>query len=240
MYLTQSKYGFLTTYEQTIFLKQDKHPTRKGRWVLWHSPVILHDTQSRRVPGPSGRGQDLSNPALYRQRVSLRECFLFLIDLACGEKTAMNTMKLNTWVVGQDFKFDQHDYVSDESPSSSSEEDSSKPYSAQRGDISTSRASTHKQAQESASMADLESLTSRVILGDKPQLHSELPWHRGGDVMVYFSDSQQRWYYKDSRGTRVYVDLHEEERSDGPSRAYFIQGGYRYRVRRDRGKQRAR
>ncbi|KAL2001236.1 hypothetical protein VTN02DRAFT_2079 [Thermoascus thermophilus] len=158
VYLTQSKYGFLTTYEQTIFLKQDKHPTRKGRWVLWHSPVILHDTQSRRVPGPSGRGQDLSNPALYRQRVSLRECFLYFIDLACGEKTAMNTMKLNTWVVGQDFKFDQHDYVSDESPSSSSEEDSSKPYSAQRGDISTSRASTHKQAQESASMADLESL----------------------------------------------------------------------------------
>ena len=43
------KYGFFTTYEETIFLKQEKHPTKKGKWVLWHSPVILHSTRSRQV-----------------------------------------------------------------------------------------------------------------------------------------------------------------------------------------------
>lgn len=37
---TGMKYGFLTTYEQTIFLKQEQLPS--GTWALFYGDVIPH------------------------------------------------------------------------------------------------------------------------------------------------------------------------------------------------------
>ncbi|KAL1998285.1 hypothetical protein VTN02DRAFT_6463 [Thermoascus thermophilus] len=71
MYLAKVKYAFLTTYDQTIFLKQEPHPTKQSQWALWHSNVISHTTASEEVD-PKAKFD------AYRNRVSLRECFLFL------------------------------------------------------------------------------------------------------------------------------------------------------------------
>jgi hypothetical protein len=48
MYLAKVKYGFLTTYDQTMFFKQGPDPrqNKKGNWVLHHSNVIRHNTES--------------------------------------------------------------------------------------------------------------------------------------------------------------------------------------------------
>ncbi|KAJ5348216.1 uncharacterized protein N7506_001469 [Penicillium brevicompactum] len=73
------EYGFLTTYEQTIFLKREMHAKNsdalKHNLVLWHSPVIYHNTSSQI---PEGATIYLD----YRKKVSLRECFLYLVSLA--------------------------------------------------------------------------------------------------------------------------------------------------------------
>lgn len=62
------------------------------------------------------RGEDLSNLALYRSKVPVRECFLYLVQLACVECSADNSVKANSWVVAQDFKFDEEATSSDGSP----------------------------------------------------------------------------------------------------------------------------
>ena len=61
------KYGFWTTYEQTVFLKQEES---QGRWFLRVSDVIKYNTKSDLKRGAD---DNLTN------RVSLRECMLFLI-----------------------------------------------------------------------------------------------------------------------------------------------------------------
>ncbi|KAL8900638.1 MAG: hypothetical protein Q9207_005597 [Kuettlingeria erythrocarpa] len=78
------KYGFLTTYTDTVFFKQESYTFteemaslnnfRKGETitVLYYSNAISHETAST----PCG---DQSNPFHYTNRVSVRECFLFLM-----------------------------------------------------------------------------------------------------------------------------------------------------------------
>ncbi|KAL8848577.1 MAG: hypothetical protein Q9221_006410 [Calogaya cf. arnoldii] len=77
------KYGFLTTYEKTIFFKQEimesnnelascnQISTRTN--ILWYSNPIHHDVDS---------ADDSRNPQTYQGRVSLRECMLYLMRLA--------------------------------------------------------------------------------------------------------------------------------------------------------------
>ncbi|GFF80527.1 Uncharacterized protein T310_9776 [Aspergillus lentulus] len=158
------------------------------------------------------RGEDLSNLALYRSKVP-------------------------------DFKFDEEATSSDGSPVAHLKMmiliAKCHTGAGERAHIPV-KLHLLRQPQISASIADLESLAGRMTLQDRPSSHRELPWNRDGDITVYFSDSQHRWYYEDRRGGRVYIQLYEEEHSDGECRAYFIQGAYRHRVRQDRGKQRAR
>jgi hypothetical protein len=60
-----TKYGFFTTYDYTIFLKQER---RDDNWVLWYSRPIACAVQSS-FPNAPG---DLAG------RVSVRECFFYL------------------------------------------------------------------------------------------------------------------------------------------------------------------
>lgn len=83
MHQHQLKYGFFTTYEQTIFLKQEHHPRGK-RMVLWYSPIISHETKSRSTP------TERENYPEYRGTVSVRECFLYFVSLARKETHAVN------------------------------------------------------------------------------------------------------------------------------------------------------
>ena len=235
MYKTKRKYGFLTTYNETIFFKQEKHPTKK-RWILWHSPVIGHDTPSSVVGGPGTQRKELSNPALYRTKVSLRECFLYFQELAWRDTCAENGMKPDVWTSPSKSKIDQYDYISDDAPSSSEEDNKKQP--AQGPSTSVGQSSTRRGGTTSDSVADIERRARRLALDDRPRPHAQLPW-RPGDFLVHFSETSRRWYYE-YKGKPVYVELYEEEHEHSPSVRYFIINGYRHRAREAKGKQRKR
>lgn len=84
MAMYKLKYGFLTTYNQTIFLKQEQTPQEgkavdkeRDEWVLWYSNVVFHSDVSTTVP-------NRNDPMSYHGQVSLRECMLYLIAMAGG------------------------------------------------------------------------------------------------------------------------------------------------------------
>ncbi|KAE8329912.1 hypothetical protein BDV39DRAFT_202490 [Aspergillus sergii] len=77
-------YGFMSTYEETIYLTQE---FKRGSWTLFHSRPIHHFTKRE-----SARGLDLTN------KVSLRECFWFLIGCALEDDIAGNSLLLREWV----------------------------------------------------------------------------------------------------------------------------------------------
>jgi hypothetical protein len=79
-----TKYGFFTTYDYTIFLKQER---RDDNWVLWHSRPIACGVQCS-FPNPPG---DLAGG------VSVRECFFYLqTEIWRGHWYAEN--RSNLWV----------------------------------------------------------------------------------------------------------------------------------------------
>lgn len=84
----QKRYAFLTTYNETLFLKQSQ--LSNGEWVLWYSNPIFHDTVSNFDPG-SDRG--------YRDCVSIRECFLYFFYMSNSSVNcvANNRMDNTSW-----------------------------------------------------------------------------------------------------------------------------------------------
>ncbi|OJJ67702.1 hypothetical protein ASPBRDRAFT_34067 [Aspergillus brasiliensis CBS 101740] len=119
LYVAKITYGFLTTYDETIFVKQALHPDKKksGQMTLWYSNLIKHHTPSTAAtPGSSHMD--------YRGKVSLRECFLFLGKMtSTGASVCVNNMKSANWVDTKGKKkYDDSDHIS---PSVSSSEDSS-------------------------------------------------------------------------------------------------------------------
>jgi hypothetical protein len=94
MFHAKVRYGFLSTYKGTIFLKQEQDiSTYRQSWVLWYSNIISHETSSSDVaPG-------ISNPLEYHDKVSVRECFLFFAqEIQKGDHKATNTMNAREWV----------------------------------------------------------------------------------------------------------------------------------------------
>src|SRR5437667_3962081 len=90
MHQSNMKYAFLTTYNQTVFLRQEEHPGKKGEWVLWYSNVIKNGTASIQVSSVSPRD--------FHGKVSLRECFLFLaVQGASNNWYAKNEMHVDSW-----------------------------------------------------------------------------------------------------------------------------------------------
>lgn len=66
------KFGFLTTYESTIFLKLDGSDKDK-KVTLWHSNPIPHEIVYQEI---LAKPKPIS--AAYHGKVTVRECFLFL------------------------------------------------------------------------------------------------------------------------------------------------------------------
>ncbi|KAH8429175.1 uncharacterized protein LDX57_006844 [Aspergillus melleus] len=111
MYHAGVKYGFLTTYNETIFLKQDAHPYKPKETALWHSNVISWDANSVRQNGPSPMA------------VSLRECFLFLSwNIQTGHYLYNNKTPRAKWtgIVGGIFRDEDQISLDDSSDCSSS------------------------------------------------------------------------------------------------------------------------
>jgi len=88
------KYGFLTTYEQTIFLKQEQVDEE---WVLFISHVFKHTVRSI---GPQS-GERFFSPGDLRHKVSVRLAMLTLLWLSRTEGDYVADNRTPHWVVPQ-------------------------------------------------------------------------------------------------------------------------------------------
>lgn len=92
MYFFNLKYGFLTTYDQTIFLKQEKV---NGAWRLYYSSPIL--ASNGEMPGDSWNSKEQYDP----ENVSVRQCMLWLCRVTRGgpeNYSAHNDTPVKQWV----------------------------------------------------------------------------------------------------------------------------------------------
>jgi hypothetical protein len=86
--------------------------------MLWYSNVITHDSSSLDVAGAT------SDPQTYYEKVSVRECMLFLIREIRGNHRATNSMNARRWVDAMrmaEMAFQNEEMHIDESSSNSSE-----------------------------------------------------------------------------------------------------------------------
>lgn len=83
MFTANLKYGFISTYDMTIFLKEEMIG---GVWGIAYSRPIMSCTEWEQV--------DDGN---YEDRVSLRECFLYLVHMAESDHVANNQLPWGQW-----------------------------------------------------------------------------------------------------------------------------------------------
>lgn len=140
---------------------QEPHPRKPNQWALWHSDLISHDTQSANV-GLLG-----VESAAYRNKVSLRECFLFLgKEVESGRYTVANPVVQLRWYGPTGGDFVDEDYLSlsddpsstDISKASPSSNPASKPSRSRQGESAAER-STRSQ---SRMMLELETQTGSL------------------------------------------------------------------------------
>lgn len=106
MYDSKMKYGFLTTYDETIFLKQAPHPTKPQTSALWFSTVIRNHQNGRMV--------------------SLRECMLYLgLQIQSGGYRWKNSMAPKSWVGSLGGQYTDDDRISPEEDNTSQVQSSS-------------------------------------------------------------------------------------------------------------------
>jgi len=79
----QCEYGFLTTYEQTIFLHQTQ---KNGEWAVKYSEVIFSDTEY----AEARNGSELT--------VSVKQCFIYLAEVASKATPTQNLVPRDDWV----------------------------------------------------------------------------------------------------------------------------------------------
>lgn len=79
----QSAFGFVSTYNETIFLRQSQLPS--GQWHVEYSPVIY----STDMYEPSGSGPS----------ASMRQCMFYVATLASGQGPVNNQTPAAQWVV---------------------------------------------------------------------------------------------------------------------------------------------
>ena len=70
------RYGFLSNYNQTVFLKQDYV---NSVWRLYVSDVVMHNTKSNAGP-------------------TLRQCFWYLLNRLTTDYHIENTLSMTQWV----------------------------------------------------------------------------------------------------------------------------------------------
>lgn len=236
------KYGFLTTYDQTVFLKQEPSRQRPGRWVLWYTNVIFHNAPSTFLGRDDFR---FKNRHLYGGKVSLRECFLFLAHkIRSGDYKVENTMNDKHWIgaaIGASVGSRKpkspldSDHISDSDESSGSESTSGSPTGAptaskareatmdSRKDSRSSRSAAIGPTTRSRATGpdDLSSRTAHLSLADTSAHDTER--RTPGPITVY-ADSAQ-YYYLDNHKRAVAVTLFRDK---GTGQYYFTMNGHNY------------
>lgn len=206
------RYGFLTTYEETVFLEQKPHPSKTGKWVLWVSPIIKHSTRSRPV-------HEIGEPSAYRGYVSLRECFLYMMRLAAQNPQAKNQMGRDAWVSKRRGKADPDDIISDHSDSYGSEQYQPRPTKNPR--TASSRGPSGRQTADRTH--DIERLTQGMSVGNS---HSRLYMkNRNTPYPIHFSRSENEYYVQLKDGSRKYVgtQFYKDEDREGKY-MYYVKG----------------
>lgn len=84
MLAAKLKYGFISTYNRTIFLKQE---VIGGVWTIAFSRPIRNVTEGKWVEDRD-----------YRDNVSLRECFFYLVNEAERDHMANNQLPREQWI----------------------------------------------------------------------------------------------------------------------------------------------
>lgn len=84
----QSAFGFVSTYNETIFLRQTQ--LASGQWHIEYSPVI-YSTDAYEPSSSQGHG---SGPF-----VSMRQCMFYVASLASGQGPVNNQTPAAQWVV---------------------------------------------------------------------------------------------------------------------------------------------
>ena len=83
-------YGFLSTYSQTIFVRQVFNRTQ---WELQYSPIIYHSTRSLVIPPNAALPPNASNI------VSLRQGMFYLAhQVSTTGFTSVNTEPMAQWL----------------------------------------------------------------------------------------------------------------------------------------------
>lgn len=241
MHLKRITYGFLTTYKQTIFLKQTPHPKRAGRWVLWYSPVITHDTESKHIEG------DLDDIQSYRRKVSLRECLLYLTkNASSGDYESDNQMRPEQWYGGHyRRKDDDSDTISDgpgidsqessecENPRPANQRTAGQRAAGQRGagqrpSQPTSRASSNSPSR-ATDRPSTRSQTRQMELrgGRLNQANTSSQHPSTSAATVYFDDRTGQWFLPDRAGRPVFIELREHTSENGGRMYYYIENSAR-------------
>lgn len=88
MYIFKLKYGFFTTYDETVFLKQ---VPRDGGWKLCFSRIITHE-EGATPGGPPILSGDKKNVS-----ISLRKCMLYLCSITEKDYLVENTTPFEEW-----------------------------------------------------------------------------------------------------------------------------------------------
>jgi hypothetical protein len=77
------KHGFISNYNETIFLKQEQI---NGQWVLYYTEPIRHNAHYN------------PDSNVERRRISLRQCFLHMGERALANPNANNTTPQGQWI----------------------------------------------------------------------------------------------------------------------------------------------
>jgi hypothetical protein len=200
--------------------------------VLWHSPVIRHDTELKTA----------KNDRL-REHVSLRECFLYFISLACSGPSAENGMKPDSWCGKVPNMSHADDCISDNSSGESSEEPGDR-----SGKSRTKRETTSscRGTADNPPVPNLESALDRLSIrvrpsrntrstarGERPRSRSQQE-HREDPLTLYYSETNRKYYFEGEKG-RVYVEPYEENGA-----YWFEYDGVQYPFNPSKGKGRKR
>ncbi|PGH13628.1 hypothetical protein AJ80_06260 [Polytolypa hystricis UAMH7299] len=225
------KFGFLTSYAKTIFLKLEKEPGSET-FVLWHSDTIRSDTKFIQVPiTDSTLARD------FRNKVTTRECFLYigkqmvshtgaqLIKYNRGLDVSKRPKSRNAGISNPSFR-----YISDNNsnPAPFHVVTPSIPLPAMgqqggqswRGSPSNESQRELRSARSRNQLAEPETRASQLTLTDRSKRERSdsppMPVSADGCVQLLFDQQSQRYYFLSFSGEAIFISCSNDPISGRP------------------------
>ncbi|KAK2760838.1 hypothetical protein FQN54_002077 [Arachnomyces sp. PD_36] len=239
-------FGFLTTYQQTIFLKLEKDP-KSGAMVLWHSNVINGNS----IYAEADRSDN--TPRAYHNKVTLRECFLFIAkQVVLSSRYSGNyshyvqkrRKSRNAGHGGKNFGYIS-DIESIQPPAVQKRPPVPEIGQSQYGGHSSNTPSPNRsqareqsrvQTRSQVSATSLQPPSAEMSLRSRPRSPQFVPRTRDGFTPVFYDDESDSHYFVTDTGAKVKIKLLQNK--DGG--LVFDYHGSRYRAKLDKGTRRQR